>query len=206
MIQRRKERKTKNKTKQVLFFSFFSVFFPNKQLTREGREREGGGGRLRREDRLTSLPGGGPSQQLETRLRVPGEDDVLGRAKDPVAQHHLQIKGKLGGDPEESPGVWVGCPHVDDGEGIGVENHQGKEVANEVFSQAWLAAETTSNSHLIAFVFINQVGAEGGVGFLSLVVFLSFVGISGSGCHGSSLLSGSPLVGGGSYFGVHLSS
>ena len=102
-----------------------------------------------------SLPGGGSSQQLKSWLRVPREDDVPRGSKDPVA-HHLQIKGKLPGDPEHSPGVWVGCLHVDDGEGIGVEDHQGKEVSNEVFSQAWLAAESMENLVFwLALVVIN---------------------------------------------------
>jgi len=30
-----------------------------------------------------------------------------------------------------------------------VEDHQGKEVANEVFSQAWLAAESMKNSKVV---------------------------------------------------------
>jgi len=51
----------------------------------------------------------------------------------------------------------VGCPLVDNGEGVGVEDHQGKEVANEVFSQAWLAAESMLNSKVfrLTLVFIN---------------------------------------------------
>ena len=49
-------------------------------------------------------------------------------------------QGEAANDPESSS-VGVGCSLVDDGEGVRVEDHQGKEVANEVFSQARLAAE-----------------------------------------------------------------
>jgi len=207
MIQRRKERKTKNKTKQVLFFSFFSVFFPNKQLTREGREREGGGGRLRREDRLTSLPGGGPSQQSETRLGVPGVDDVLWGAKDSVAQHHLNFKGKTGRDIEESSSGERGSSLVDDGEGVGVEHDEGKEVANEVFSKSWLAAESMSHSHRVALVFINEVGAEGTIGLSPLKVVLGFILLfGGPPTNSPSLLGGSQVFESGSHLGVNIPS
>jgi len=111
----------------------------------------------RRGEGISPLPGRGPRQPLETRLRVPGEDDVLGRAKDPVAQHHLQIKGKLRGDPEESPGAGAGCPLVDNHEGVRVEDHQGKEVAYEVFSQAWPTAESINDSKVawLTLIFVN---------------------------------------------------
>jgi len=119
---------------------------------------------------ISLLPGRGPSQQLEAWLRVPGEDDVPWGAKVPVAQHHLQIKGKLGGDPEEFPGVGAGCSPIYGGEGVRVEDHQGEEMADEVFPKAWLAAKSMSNLKVVrlTLVFIDQVGAEGGVGFLSL--------------------------------------
>ena len=71
---------------------------------KERKEEEGG----------ISLPGRGPRQTLEAWLRVSGEDDVLGRSKDPVAEDHLQIKRKLGGYFEESLGVRVGQFLVDD--------------------------------------------------------------------------------------------
>jgi len=92
-----------------------------------------------------------------------------------VAQHHLEIKRKLGRDPEESPGVRVGCSLVDDGEGVREEDHQGEKVTNEEFSQAWLASKSMSHNHYITFVVINQVGAEGGVDFLSLKNFFQFI-------------------------------
>ena len=46
---------------------------------------------------------------------------------------------------------------VDGHKGVRVEDHQGKEVANEVFSQAWLAAESMSNFKVfrLTLVFIN---------------------------------------------------
>jgi len=141
---------------------------------------------------ISLLPGSGPSQQLEARLGVPGEDYVSWGAKDPVAQNHLQIKRKQRGDPEESLGVRVGCPLVDDHEGIGVVDHQGKEVTNEVFPQSWLAAESMSHSHRIALVVINQVGTEGAIGFLSLLIFVRVVGSPRN--HPSSLLSSSLAV------------
>ena len=89
--------------------------------------------------------------------------------KDPVAQHHLQIKGELGRDLKESPARHA-CIVVENHKGVGVEDHQGEKVANEVFSQSWLAAEPMSNLKVVrlTLVFIDQVGAEGGVGFLSL--------------------------------------
>ena len=115
-------------------------------MAKEGERGVGG---------ISLLPGSGPGQQPETRLRVPGEDDVLGRAKDPVAQHHLQIKGKLRGDPEESPGAGAGCPLVDNHEGVRVEDHQGEEVATEVFSQSWLTSESISRSHRVTVVIVD---------------------------------------------------
>jgi len=101
------------------------------------------------------LPGGGPGQTFEAWLRVSGEDDVPWGAIDPVAQHHLQIKGKLGGDLEEPLDVRVRSSLVGDHEGVGVKNNLGKEVANEVFSQPWQAAESMSHSHWITLVFVN---------------------------------------------------
>ena len=68
----------------------------------------------------------------------------------------------------------MGCSLVDDHEGVRVEDHQGKEVANKVFPQACLAAETTSHSHRIKFVFINEVGAERAIGFASLKSLFRF--------------------------------
>ena len=67
---------------------------------------------------ISLLPGCGPSQQLETRLRVPGEDDVPWGPKDSVAQHHLNFKGKTGRDIEESSSGERGSSLVDDGEGV----------------------------------------------------------------------------------------
>ena len=51
-----------------------------------------------------------------------------------------------------------------------MEDHQGEEMADEVFPKAWLAAKSMSNLKVVrlTLVFIDQVGAEGGVGFLSL--------------------------------------
>jgi len=59
-----------------------------------------------------------------------------------------------------------------------VEDHQGKEVSNEVFSQAWLAAESMKNTEVfwLPLVFINEVGTEGAIGFSSLVIFVRVVG------------------------------
>jgi len=59
----------------------------------------------------------------------------------------------------------VCCFLVDDGEGVGVDDNQGKEVSNEVFSQAWLAAESMPHNHWVMLVFINKVGAKGAIGF-----------------------------------------
>ena len=56
-----------------------------------------------------------------------------------------------------------------------MEDHQGEEVATEVFSQSWLTSESMSHNHYIALVVINQVGAEGGVDFLSLKNFFQFI-------------------------------
>jgi len=55
-----------------------------------------------------------------------------------------------------------------------VEDHQGKEVANEVLPQSWLAAESMKNSKVlgVAVVFIDKVGAEGSIGLPSLKNFL----------------------------------
>ena len=50
---------------------------------------------------ISLLPGCDSSQQLEAWLRVPGEDDVLRRAKDPVADDHLDFEGKPGTESEE---------------------------------------------------------------------------------------------------------
>ena len=80
---------------------------------------------------MISLPGGGAIQQLETWLRVSQGDDIFGTAKDPVADDHLDFKRKPGAYPEESHGVRVGQALVDDHKGVRVEDHQGKEVANE---------------------------------------------------------------------------
>ena len=57
-----------------------------------------------------------------------------------------------------------------------MEDHQGKEVANEVFSKSWLAAESTKNTEVFwfALIVINQVGAEGSIGFSSLEIILGF--------------------------------
>ena len=89
------------------------------------------------EQGISLLPGGGPCQQLEAWLRVPGEDDVFGRAKCLVADDHLDFEGKPGTYSEESLRVSVCCSLVDDGEGVGEEDLQGKEVTNEVFSPGW---------------------------------------------------------------------
>jgi len=150
------------------------------------------------------LPGGRPSQQLESWLRVPGEDDVPWGAKNPVAQHHLEVKGKPGGDLEESLEVGVGQAFVDDYKVVRVEDNQGKEVANEVFSQAWLAAETTSHSHRIKFVFINEVGAEGTIGFSPLEILFGFLEGLWNRWLLSSLFGGGVSVEVGSLSGVNL--
>ena len=55
-----------------------------------------------------------------------------------------------------------------------MEDHQGKEVANEVFPQTWLASELIPHSHRITPVFINQVGAEGAIGFSFFESLLPF--------------------------------
>ena len=78
-----------------------------------------------------SLPGGGAIQQLKTRLRVSGEDDVFRRAKCPVADDHLDFEGKPGTYSEESLGVRMGQSLVDNHEGVRMKDHQGKEVCNE---------------------------------------------------------------------------
>jgi len=158
------------------------------------------------EEEISLLPGGGPSQQLKTWLRVPGEDDVPWRPKDPVAQHHLQIKGKLGSDVEESLEVGVGCSLVGDHEVVRVEDHQGKEVANEAFSQPWQPSEPVSHCRRIALAFVNKVRAEGSIGLASLKVLLGFVIFFVKDPRCLSLLSGCPVIEVGSLSGVNLPS
>ena len=88
-----------------------------------------------------------------------------------------------------------------------MEDHQGKEVANEVFSQTWLAAESMSCCDRVTLVVINQVGAEGTIDFLSLKIlfrFISFLG--GPPAHCPSLLGSCSVVEGGFHFGVNLPS
>ena len=153
-----------------------------------------------------SLPGGGAIQQLKTRLRVSGEDDVFRRAKRPVADDHLDLEGEPGTYSDESLGVRVGQSLVDDHEGVRMKDHQGKETRDERFPQSWLAAESMSHSHWITFAFVNHVGAERAVGLASLVGFLGFVVSLVGGTHGPSLLSGSSVVEGGSLSGVNLPS
>ena len=156
---------------------------------------------------ISLLPGGSPSQQLEAWLRVPGEDDVFCRSEDPVADDHLDFEGKPGSDQEESPGVKVGYSLVDDHRVVRVEDHQGKEVANEVFSQSRLASESKSHSHWIMLVFIDKVGAERSIYFPSFKNFFRFISrLGGLPAHRPALLSGSPLIEGGPRFGVNLPS
>ena len=101
----------------------------------------------------------------------------------------------------------MGCSLVDDHEGVRVEDNQGKEVANEVFPQAWLAAETMPHGCWIALVCVDKVCAEGAVGFLSLENFFRFIrGLGGPCTHRPSLLGGSQVVEGGSHFGVNFPS
>ena len=71
----------------------------------------------------------------------------------------------------------MGQSFVDDHKVVRVEDHQGKEVANEVFSQAWLAAESMKNTEVfsLALVVINEVGTEGAIGFAFLVAFFRFI-------------------------------
>jgi len=111
------------------------------QKTRDWKRGERG------EKGISLLPGRGPSQQLEAWLRVPEEDDVFGRAKCLVADDHLDFEGKPGTYSEESLGVRVGQFLIGDHEGIRVEDHQGEEVTNEVFSQAWMASKSMSHCH-----------------------------------------------------------
>jgi len=86
-----------------------------------------------------------------------------------------------------------------------VEHDKGKEVANEVFPQAWLAAESMSHSHRVALVFINEVGTEGSIGSSPLEIFLGFIFFFGSPPTNSpSLLGGSLVVESGSHCGVNL--
>ena len=54
----------------------------------------------------------------------------------------------------------------------------------------------------ILLISINQVGAEGAIGFLSFVVLVSVIWSPWN--LPSSLLSGSPVVEGGFHFGVNL--
>jgi len=148
--------------------------------------------------KMSLLPGRGPCEAFEARLRVPGEDDVLRRDKDQVADDHLDFEGKPGTESEESLGVKVGSSPVYDGEGVRVEDHQGKEMANEVFPEAWLAAESMPHSHRVTLVFINQVGAEGTLGFPSVEIVLGFVGsLGGSSARYPCMLGGGPFVEGG---------
>ena len=70
----------------------------------------------------------------------------------------------------------MGYSLVDDHRVVRVEDHQGKEVANEVFSQAWLAAESTVNTEVfwLTLVVIDEVGTEGAIGFSSFEIVLGF--------------------------------
>jgi len=176
----------------------------NMEAAGQDRTGEKGVEMIRKE--ISVLPGGSPRQTFEPWLRVPGENNVPGRPKDPVAQHHLQVKGKLRRDPEESPGVGVRCPLVDDSEGVRVEDHQGKEVANEVFSQAWLAAESMSRGHWIMLVVINEASAEGTIVSLHLKILVGLIFSLGFRCYFPSLLGGSIVVEGGPHLGVNLPS
>jgi len=120
--------------------SFEDLLKVNNHTRRRRRKSEARSQKPKEEELgISLLPRPGPSQTFEAWLRVPGEDDVPGRAECLVADDHLHFEGKLGGDPEESPGVRVGGSLVNGHKGVRVEDHQGKEVANEVFSQAWLA-------------------------------------------------------------------
>jgi len=145
--------------------------------------------------KMSLLPGRGPCQAFEAWLRVSGKNNVVVRPKGPVTQHHLQIQRKPGGDLEESFGVKAGCPLVYDGEGVRVEDHQGKEVANEVFPEALLASKSMPHSHRVTLVFINKVGAEGTFGFPSVEIVLSFVGsLGGSSARYPCMLGGGAIV------------
>jgi len=140
----------------------------------EKKETETGAAKKRVSPEV-SLPRSGPRQPLETRLRVPGEDDVLGRAEDPVADDHLDFKGKPGAYSEESPGVRVGQSLADDHEGVRMKDHQGEEVVDKVFSQSWLTAESIPHSHWVMLVFVNKYGAERSIQSPPLEIFLAFI-------------------------------
>jgi len=157
---------------------------------------------------ISLLPSSGPSQQPEPRLRVSGEDDDLGRAKDAVAQHHLHIEWQLRSYPEESLGLIVDCAVFDGHEGVGVKDNQGKEVANEVFSQSWLAAESMKNSKVlgVALVVINEVGTKGATGLSPPEILFGFHWGLWNRWLLSSLFGGSLVVEGGFHFGVNLPS
>jgi len=76
-----------------------------------------------------------------------------------------------------------------------------------ITGKAKLPSQLGSDLGGILLVGINQVGAEGAIGFASLIVFLSvMVVLGGPRAHKPSLLGSSLVVEGGFHFGVNLPS
>ena len=68
-------------------------------------------------------------QFLEGGFWVVGENVVFPWAKQLVAEHHLQLHGKLNGDPQEPAGL--GCKGLDYQQVIAHEDHQRKHRTDE---------------------------------------------------------------------------
>jgi len=100
----------------------------------------------------------------------------------------------------------VGGPLVDDGEGVRVKDHQGKEVANEVFSQSRMPSESVSHGHWIALKFIDQNRTEGAVGCPSRWISVALIRLHWRRRHSPCMICSRRVVECGSFFGVDLSS